>query len=112
MKTVVFHESTALTLGTYTFQDDRPVQVVTAVDASFEAEFTIYDEDGRGIVKAKATQLYRLEASADQDIGLSYQHGRTVCSREGRAIFQLERVAPAALKSRAQLLACKGWFVI
>ncbi len=119
---LVFTRVPVITIATNTFIDvpvilqyeDTPlIELVQELDASYTTRFTIFDDSGTELAVAKATQLYLTKAGEkDAQLTLRHELGKTVCVRGNATVFEIHRIAAAALKARAELFAPDGRFLV
>ena len=120
MDTLVFQKSPTVELGTNKFSntpiilqfDDTPlIEIVRQADAGFTTEIPIYGEDGVYLAKAVGSRLHKTADGDKAGVKLEHHEKVTVCTLNGKILFEIRREEAASLKTAAELFTPNGFFV-
>jgi hypothetical protein len=87
------------------------VEVVSSVSAGYEAQFSIYHEDGTYLAKVVGSRLLETPEGRKAGVTLRHPDKMTVCELNGRPIVEIARSEAAALKTQAELFCPDGHLI-
>lgn len=120
MDKLVFSRSPAVTFATNVFVnvptilqfDDTPlISIVQEEKLGFTSEIPIYHSDGTYLAKVRGTRIFETDGGKKAGLTLSHPQGMTVCTLDGKTIFEIHHQPGNAFKTTAELFAPKGYFV-
>jgi hypothetical protein len=118
---LIFNETPQVEFGTNTFIDvpvilqyeDEPlIEVFQRVEAGYSTRFRVFNNSGDLLAAVEGPQLYPTEAGRRAGIELRHEHLRTLCTLDGKELFDIVRVGAAGLKTAAELYAPDGRFIV
>lgn len=118
---LIFNETPQVEFGTnlfidvpviLQFEDEPLIEVLQLVQAGYSTRFRIFNDSGDLLAAVEGPQLYPTEAGQQAGIELRHENLRTLCVQNGRELFQIDRVGAAGMKTRAELYAPDGRFVV
>lgn len=87
------------------------IKTLKFVDASYTAEFNIFNQDGVQLAVVKGTQIYLTENGKKTNLVHRYLEDGTAVELDGKTLYELRRTEATALKAEAELFTPTGQFV-
>lgn len=81
------------------------------VPKKYTTQIRIYHSDGTYLAKAVGTRLVKSPESDKAGVKLFYPKGMTVCTLNGKTLFEIKRNGPSQLSTTAELFTPDGYFI-
>lgn len=120
MNELVFHENSAILLGTNIFKnvpillqfEATPlIQVIDDLELGKTTNIDVYHSDGTMLAKVKGTRIYKTKAGETADLNIEKYRDATICKLGDRTILEIEHSEGDLFKVSAELHTADGYLV-
>ena len=110
--TVKFVSNTFINVPVILQFDDTPITSIEKdLTIPHSVSIPIHGPDGAYLAKYKASRLFLTEDGKKADLKLEHPQDMDVCTLDGKPLFELKRIAAAAINLEVELYTPTGYFI-